>query len=886
MRTKLVKFAVTLMIAALMMSMAPAFAGVPNTTVPADAMWIEDDNKDLDGNYSLVNLTTANPLHTTGFKFNITVWLNITSANVFAYSIGLNYNKTILGVNGMREYLKAVRAGCTDPPAPSQFMEPNATTFPAAQVDTSYLGNGTVLCTETFSGEDFRAVPRVGSTIWVEFEVLKTPGKNEVIEGVFNISMYEPGDTWVRDTSLALIDITTYDAYYKFKWAQPTTYPHMAIEHDGFYGVPPSVSGPADSWPIIYGPYPPSAVGAAFDVKIYIENLVPAWDLVNASFRLLYNSTVIDVLGGVANITIDAAWGAGSTKAYVAGQIDIYVEDYTPAPPSGKVPVATIKFTVMLQQAVPPYPVGHYDFSMLTFTNVVFKDHTMEITHYPADDEEGEVRILGIVALPMAWLEVQPEDTVLETDPCHTVLIGKEFDVNVTVKNLHPAWYLTAFQFRLSFDPTLLQLVSVTEGPFLTDSRWNLYGTWPLSDEEPANWFPHHVWVFNMLMPNGTGEYDQTIFPRAPGPNVTDLKPPVDPVLATIRFKVLEQECFGGENLTCGLDILPFWYPEDCHFIDRDANFLPTDTAKIVNGTCTIMPMYQYGRIIDVYGGAVNRGYGVTYGTPAAFPAPFGGQGVGGDMDLVIPQSVVYLLAYVTYNCWPVQSKDVGFEIDGPFEQEGWTREQPVPREAYYVRKYSNRTSTGDCENPGGVAWIKFQMPWPCDNPEDYFGKYRVTATVDICGVVVTDVLWFDYYYLVEITKVTTDEDCYPHCNDVIVSIEFRSKAQQKYPVLFAVVLQDELETHVSAAYYSLNVSGAEFCHWNTYTITVKLHVEKWAFAGIGHIYVSAFDCDPTDISPITGQHGAPWCPTYGLGWPLDEQGVPVPLPEICIYPY
>jgi hypothetical protein len=266
----------------------------------------------------------------------------------------------------------------------------------------------------------------------------------------------------------------------------------------------------------------------------------------------------------------------------------------------------------------------------------------------------------------------------------------------------------------------------------------------------------------------------------------------------------------------------------------------------------------------------------VPYGEPSAFPAPYGGQGVNKDMDLVIPQSVVYLLARVTYNCWPVQSKDVGFEIDGPYEQEGWDKTNPQTwrqRQAYHVRKYSNRTSTGDCEDPGGVAWIKFQMPWPCDNPESYFGKYRVTATVDICGVVVNDTLWFDYYYLVEITKVTTDKYYYPHCNNVEVTVEFRSKAQQPYPVLFAVVLQDELETHVSYDYKELTVANAAFCHWKTYAFNVTLHVEKWAFAGYAHIYVSAFDKDPTI-------GGAPWCPTYGLGWPLDAE-----LPEIYILP-
>jgi hypothetical protein len=165
-------------------------------------------------------------------------------------------------------------------------------------------------------------------------------------------------------------------------------------------------------------------------------------------------------------------------------------------------------------------------------------------------------------------------------------------------------------------------------------------------------------------------------------------------------------------------------------------------------------------------------------------------------------------------------------------------------------------------------------MPWPCENPEDLFGKYKVTATVDICGVVVNDTLWFDYYYLVEITKVTTDKPKYWHCEDVGITIEFRSKAQQEYPVLFSIVIQDELETAFGYAYIETSVKGAEFCHWKEYaTDVVTIHVVKWAFAGRAKILVSAFDKDPT-------VGGAPWCPTFGIGWTPEAT-----VPEIWILP-
>jgi hypothetical protein len=863
MKSKSSKVIAMLVTTMLLASVAPAFAGNPSVPHNANSFWLEPTS---------MSLTTANPIHKIGFLFNVTLFMNTTWPTA-SYQVKVYCNTAMLAF---------VAAGWTGPGgSKSQFYETHSTSSSIA------LASGSITVGETLFGEDYEPGPHHGSLVWITLNVTDEPGKNEVLSSDIDVSE-DPGDTWMvyfdgttETYYYPPTDVICYDTPYTFTWEQPTVFPHMAVEHDGFYGVPPPSPGPPDTWPLYYGPYPPSVNGSAFNVKIYIEDLLGAWGLTSATFCLCYNTTVIDVMGGLADITLNTAvWNpATSTIAITHGdpdEIDFTVFPQPLVVPSGKVLVATVNYTIQnIQKSSPPYPIGYYDFSELAFCDVILEDHVMHIptgTH-----KKGEVRILSIVALPMPSLEVSPKDTVLKTEPCHTVLIGEEFDVNVIAKNLHDKWYVVAYQFRLSFDPTLLALVGTTEGPFLTDTRWNLYGTFFISGEEPAGGgYPHHVWAGGILLPNDTGEYGQTIYPSAPGPNVTDLDPPVNPVLATFRFKALQQDCFGGVNLTCQLDLYPFWLPSDCHFVDVDGNYIPTDTPKIVNGTYTIMPMYQYGRIIDLYGGAVNRGYGAI-----PFPAPYGGQGVGGNMDLVIPQSVVYLFAYVTYNCWPVQSKDVGYEIEGPFYQEGWTPEKPIPRVAYSVRKYSART------NGTGFASIDFQMPWPCENPEGMFGKYRVTATVDICGVVVPDVLWFDYYYLVEITKVTTDKDCYAHCEDVVVVINFRSKAQQPYPVLLAIAIQDELKTAFAFATIDTSVEGAQFCHWKEYEATATLHVMKWAFAGIGHIYVSAFDCDPSDISPITGQHGAPWCPTYGLGWPLDPQtGEPVPLPEICIFPF
>jgi len=861
MKSKSSKVIAMLVTAILLVSVAPAFAGVPKQPHPANAMWIED--KDVP--YWAVNLTTANALHTIGYKFNITVWVNITS--VESPAVGIDTWQTKVYFN--TAYLQAVRTNYTGPGfAKSQLFE----TLGCIPV-TPEINN---VAGYVYSGEtcapNIKAVPAAGSLMSIEFNVTAVPPKGSTLTSLFNIKDHT-GDNWVTDDQgIDVVGGATgsaglYNGYYEFKWQAPPS-PILAVEHDGFYGTAPSGgTGAPDEWPLTYGPYAPSAIGASFDVKIYIEGLNPAWELWSASLCLCYNTSVIDVIGLDANVTIDAAWFGPNTASVTHGvpdEVNIFVQDCRPPPPSGKVLVATVTFTVMMQGGVPPLSPGAYDKSDLTFCNVVLEDHTMLIPT-PGPHKEGEVIIYALQKLASPWLEVSPTSIVIGGIPA----IGTEFDINVNVANLDSHWYMVAYQFRLTYDPDLLDVVNVTEGPFLTNTIWNWYGTFFVSYVEPAGMFPPHVVVGDFLIPaNITGEYDQTEFPHTND---------VNPTLATIRFKALKQGfCFDSKNLTCDFDLLPFWYPTNCHFVDRDGYYIPTNMTEIVNGIYTMMPNIMSGRLIDLTGGAVNRDYGVTYGTPAAFPAPYGGQGPNANMDLVIPQSVVYLLADVTYNHWPIQSKDVGYEIEGPFYQEGWTAEKPVPKPTppFHVRKYANRT------DDQGVAWIKFQMPWPCENPEDYFGKYRVTATVDICGVVVTDTLWFDYYYLVEITKVTTDKYYYEHCEDVEVTIEFRTKAQQYYNVSFAVVIQDELETDFGWYYVeSFTVGGAPFCHWREYTvenqgaITVPIHVVKWAFAGIAKILVSAFDKDPTE-------GGAPWCPTYGMGWPLDKE-----VPEILILP-
>jgi len=193
--------------------------------------------------------------------------------------------------------------------------------------------------------------------------------------------------------------------------------------------------------------------------------------------------------------------------------------------------------------------------------------------------------------------------------------------------------------------------------------------------------------------------------------------------------------------------------------------------------------------------------------------------------DMFWPQKQVELYANVTYNYWPVQQKDVAFEVRGP---NGTLWDILVARTDEF-----------------GVAHTSFRIPWPCNNPEDLFGVWTVTVTVDVACIVINDTLQFHFDYMIEIFSVTTDKFQYNHCDIVKVTVTYGSHAQQVYPLLLYVVIKDEFNVPIGSAYIETEVGGTVFCQYKNWTKTLSIHVPKFAFAGIAHVYVTAYNMLP-----------------------------------------
>jgi hypothetical protein len=771
----LIKSIVAVLLLSVFLAIVPAMA-----TKPAglnDGIWIEPYPGGISFDTGTVSLN---------HEFSITVWA-ISSINCGAWSIRLAYNKNQLAF---------INCSYTGPGAAKSMFFKDISTVPVgASVAVLNATHNRVDFGESWAGVGPMRAAGSDSCAIIYFNVTAVPDKGLTLESMFFLSPFDPvhsvtPKTYLIDETSAKYGIGV-DLPYKFEWKTPPS-PYLISSPTRFYNR-------YSHW-----------IGTTFDEAITLH-VDAAWYLTNASFVMSFNKNFLNIL----TVAIGSDWeGSSYTIDNVNGLLDVFVN--TTDNEAGDVLVATVTFNITAQGT---YPTIYT--SPLTFSSVVFWDHTLSIT--PGTHTTATITVEGFLAVHMPYLAVVPKEQV---HGLGEFAIGKLITVNVDIKQLHFAWKLIGMEFRLSYDDTVLEVVSVSEGSYL--GGYAPYGTWFMSYIEPDTWGPH-VLVGTLILPAMNGTWNPP-FPGAelgqPGENGT---------IATFTFRILKQEI---ENITTSLELFKI------HAIDCEGGTVPIETA--VNGTVTIVGLGQTGRWIDVYGGASNAGYGPF---PEAWPVGYGGQGQNQPMEIVIPQSEVVLFVNLTYNLWPVQQKDVGFEVEGPYEHVG--EEYILKGIQFVVLKETARTD----EN--GQAKITFAMPWPCTDPESLLGVYKVTVTANLRDVIVTDTLYFYYDYMVHITKVTIDSGKveYAHDEEVEITIDYGSHAMLTYPGLFAAVIKDELNVPFFGK-QNVTVGGAIFCTWANGTVVITINVKKWMFSGWADLYVNCYDKDPTE-------GGFAWCEQY-----------------------
>jgi parallel beta-helix repeat protein len=276
----------------------------------------------------------------------------------------------------------------------------------------------------------------------------------------------------------------------------------------------------------------------------------------------------------------------------------------------------------------------------------------------------------------------------------------------------------------------------------------------------------------------------------------------------------------------------------------------------------TVHPLDGPDRVIDLHGGADNEGHGPGY--PGPFPAPYGGQGKDQWMDVVFPRSEVRLHALVAYNYWPVQSKQVGFRIEGPYEKlANGTLEK---KEAWQVWGEFTAYTGSD-----GIATVTYRMPWPTVNPESLMGVWKTNATATVADVAITDMMFFYYENPVYMIGVTTDKYHYSYLEYVRTTVNYQTRAAQQYPAVFSVVLKNESGAQFASTLVSNPIGGATNETLKTSTLNVSTLIPFVpGITGVAFVYVNCYDKDPA-----TG--GFAWCPEYAPPPEIALQHLTVP---------
>ena len=174
--------------------------GFPSEPHPANAMWIEP---------SYISLSTD--LYDVGYRFNITVWVNITSVpstnqTITAWQFVIAYNKTQLNVT---------RCGYTAGDK-SEFFS-NITTVPIdPQFGSFNETHNYVMHGESWASGPKRTVPGYGSLSWIEFEVIAKPPTGQAHVSLITLITTGVRKSKILDDELNRVSFTPYNSFYSF----------------------------------------------------------------------------------------------------------------------------------------------------------------------------------------------------------------------------------------------------------------------------------------------------------------------------------------------------------------------------------------------------------------------------------------------------------------------------------------------------------------------------------------------------------------------------------------------------------------------------------------------------------------------------------------------
>jgi hypothetical protein len=428
---------------------------------------------------------------------------------------------------------------------------------------------------------------------------------------------------------------------------------------------------------------------------------------------------------------------------------------------------------------------------------------------------------------PTPKLEVKdPRDHDNEIERCEFPLDSK-LNVTVCIKDLHWANYLRAWEAKLSFPTSLLNMSAAYNGTFLES-----FG--PLGVFYVNTTFEDDGYVLIA----GTMLGDPAMEPGTSPPMPFNATYNTDQgVLMTVEF------------LVTNVSVAPTMYEGEIGLYDTklvNSTDLPIDHLVSANLT-----YYACFTTLGWYLDCTTDSFRKKCDTPYV--------GVGPNMtaDAYEPQDLVILYATLTYNEEPEAYKMVTFEIHGPANS---VENITIFRTAW--------------TNASGIATINFTIPGSgLPNWEEMvFGKWWCYQAAQVkIYTKVTDWIFWEVGWIVEVTSV---EVGVPHPEGVErgeemnITICFKNIMMIEKPGIITITVLDELldpiQTEVGAfviepaAYgpveefepglFASNPIPSEDCVVIYSTIPIYAHV------GLATVYVNCFTDLPSNC-------GCPYCP-------------------------
>lgn len=350
------------------------------------------------------------------------------------FQVHIEYNKNYLAPSNKSSYVwsyPTTRLNVTPP----ESWHPSYVFFGASgtignpvimQIDDTY---NAIMCGETLMSDAYLQANQTYLLARFNFTIIALPGKYENLTSPLQINDWQ---TFLYNLAGRVIegpDPNIINGYYEVDWVIPPPATLNVVRADGL------------PWPLLFPGYE-NATGKAFDARIYL-NVDPSWNLTNATFALNYNQTLIEIVGGASNVTLDPFWSE-STVTFETGKILLFVRAVSAPGPATL--VVTIKFTVMHQGVNPDV-----DSTNLTLSNILLWDHRMQIPQ--GTHGNGGVTICGIgVNHDIALVSVAASKTIA----------GQGYPVKIKVTVANDGDLSETFNVTAKANTTAIGTVEVT----------------------------------------------------------------------------------------------------------------------------------------------------------------------------------------------------------------------------------------------------------------------------------------------------------------------------------------------------------------------------------------------------------------------------------------